>query len=162
MNFFPLGAILYMKEVIRNFFLVKEIVSKDGKVHFRRWRILATPWFNIYIHNILRSDEDAHPHDHPWNFLSFVLWGGYSEEWRPANEDWMFRKGFSLYKSKRRPGTFVYHNAKDFHKLTLLKGSAWTLVFTFGKRRPSWGYQTEHGWIDHKAYRELKYEGKLR
>jgi hypothetical protein len=162
MSFIPFAAILYMREVIRTLFLVKEIVSKEGKVHFRRWRILATPWFNIYIHNILRSDEEAHPHDHPWNFLSFVLKGGYSEEWLHFYEDKAYQKGAPLLKSVRRPGTFVYHDAKDFHKLTLLKGSAWTLVFTFGKRRPSWGFQTEQGWLEHKAYRELKYEGKLR
>jgi hypothetical protein len=162
MSFIPFAAILYMREVIRTLFLVKEIVSKEGKIHFRRWRILATPWFNIYIHNILRSDEEAHPHDHPWNFLSFVLKGGYSEEWLHFYEDKAYQKGAPLLKSVRRPGTFVYHDAKDFHKLTLLKGSAWTLVFTFGKRRPSWGFQTEQGWLEHKAYRELKYEGKLR
>lgn len=162
MSLIPIGAILYMREVIRSLFLVKEIISKDGLVHFRRWRILATPWFNIYIHNILRSDEEAHPHDHPWNFLSFILKGGYSEEWLPFYEDTAFASGEPMIKSVRRPGTFVYHDAKDFHKLTLLKNSAWTLVFTFGKRRPTWGFQTEQGWIEHKAYRELKHEGKLR
>lgn len=162
MSLLPIGAILYMREVIRNFFLVKEIVSKDGKVHFRRWRLLSTPWFNIFIHNILRSDEEAHPHDHPWSFLSFVLWGGYTEAWLPFNGDRAFRDGLALHKSVRKPGGIVYHNAKDFHKLTLLKESAWTVMFTIGKRRPSWGYQTEQGWIDHKDYRELKHEGKLR
>ena len=163
MNFLPLGPILYMKEVFRSFFLVKEIVSKEGKVHFRRWRLLATPWFNIYIHNIMRSDEEAHPHDHPWHFLSIILWGGYIERWLGAYEDWAYRDGIRSLRSNRRlPGTMVYHNAKDFHKITLLKKSAWTLVFTFGKRRTSWGYQTQHGWIDHRAYRQLKNEGKLR
>lgn len=161
MSLIPIAAILYMREVIRTLFLVKEIVSQNGVVHFRRWRILATPWFNIYIHNILKSDEDAHPHDHPWNFLSFVLKGGYSEEWMHSYEDRDYRRGNQMLKSIRRPGTFVYHDAKDFHKLTLLKGSAWTLVFTFGKHRKSWGYQTEEGWVDHKLYREMKHEGKL-
>jgi hypothetical protein len=162
MSLIPIGAILYMREVIRTLFLVKEIISKDGLVHFRRWRILATPWFNIYIHNILRSDEEAHPHDHPWNFLSFILKGGYTEAWLPFYEDVAYRNGVPLLNSTRKPGTVVYHDAKDFHKLTLLKDSAWTLVFTFGKRRPTWGYQTEQGWFEQKAYRELKHEGKLR
>lgn len=54
-----------MNSIIRKFFLVKEIISKEGEVHFRRYRLLATPWFNIYIHNIRRSDEDIHMHDHP-------------------------------------------------------------------------------------------------
>jgi hypothetical protein len=160
--FLPLGPILYMKEIIRSFFLVKEIVSKEGVVHFRRWRLLSTPWFNIYIHNILHSDEDLHPHDHPWAFISLILWGSYLEEWRGAYEDWMYRRYGKLRQDVRSIGSLITHRAKDFHKLTLRTPSVWSLVFTFGKRRPSWGYQTPQGWIDFQAYRELKNEGKLR
>lgn len=152
----------FLWRIIYRLFVVKEIWSKEGILHFRRFRLLSTPWFNIYLHNILKSDEDAHPHDHPWHFYSFILWGGYSEAWLGAYEDYRFWRGDPLRISKRTPGSLVYHHAKDFHKITLLKKSAWTLVFTFGKRRPSWGYQTPQGWIDFKAYREFKNEGKLR
>ena len=63
-----------------NIFLIKQIVSKDGNLHFKRWRIIETPWFNIYIHGIYHKDEEAHMHDHPWNFYSFILYGGYVEQ----------------------------------------------------------------------------------
>ena len=34
--------------------------------------------FNIFLHKFLKSDsEDLH--DHPWNFISIILWGGYWE-----------------------------------------------------------------------------------
>jgi hypothetical protein len=162
MKFFSEAESAFFWKLIYTLFVVKEIWSKEGVLHFRRFRLIATPWFNIYLHNILKSDEDAHPHDHPWHFYSLILWGGYSEAWLGAYEDWKFWEGRPLRVSKRTPGSLVYHHAKDFHKITLLKDSAWTLVFTFGKRRPSWGYQTPQGWIDFKAYRDLKNEGKLR
>jgi len=57
----------------------KEIISKDGVLHFRRWKIILTPWFAIYIHAIYKADEDKHLHNHPWNFWSFVLKGSYTE-----------------------------------------------------------------------------------
>lgn len=46
-------------------FLIKEIKSKTGDLHFRRWRIIETPWFSIYVHGIYKADEEAHLHDHP-------------------------------------------------------------------------------------------------
>src|SRR5271157_1654536 len=65
--------------IIRKLFLIKEIISQKGQVHFRRYRLLSTPWFNVYLHQILKSDEDRHFHDHPWSFFSFLLKGSYRE-----------------------------------------------------------------------------------
>ena len=153
-------TVLQKVDIIRRFFIVKEIVSKEGVIHFRRYRLLSTPWFNLYIHNILHSDEDVHPHDHPWHFISLILWGGYIERWMSAYENYRFWMGRPLRTDKHTMGSVIFHNAKDFHQITLLKPSVWTLVFTWGKRK-SWGYQTRSGWIDHQTYRQLKNEGKL-
>lgn len=46
---------------------VKEIVSRDGVRHFRRWAILQTRWFNIYLHCIEQSDQDKDLHSHQTN-----------------------------------------------------------------------------------------------
>jgi hypothetical protein len=161
MMLFMLGTILYSKEIIRKLFLTKEIVSKEGVVHFRRYRLLSTPWFNIYIHNILHSDEDRDPHDHPWHFISIILWGSYKEYWMPANDNYMYWMGRSLRAVTHKIGSVIIHNAKDFHQIKLVSPSVWTLVFTWGKR-PSWGFQTrDRRWVDFKEYRQLKNEGKL-
>lgn len=127
-------------------FLVKEIKSKEGEVHFRRYQLLWTPWFTFYLHQILQPDKDKHLHDHPWDFWSLVLWGGYEEilDHRLTQD--------------RKIGHFVYHKSTDLHKIGKIHGSAWTLVCIFGERR-MWGYQTEHGWKDHVEYRKLKHEG---
>lgn len=144
----------FLTKVIRKLFLTKEIISKEGVVHFRRYRLLQTPWFAIYIHQILKSDEDLHFHDHPWHFASFILRGGYKElATFPPKWD-KVRTTYAL------EGSLVKHNAVDAHKLTLMTPEVWTLVFTSGRARV-WGYQTENGWVDFKTYRELKNAGQL-
>lgn len=141
-------------DLFRKLFLVKEIVSKEGIVHFRRYRILQTPWFSIYLHNIRQSDLDKHFHDHPWNFKSLILRGSY-KEYFTCDPHHQFVLGQTY-----TPGNLVEHRAEDSHKIVLLTPEVWTLVFVFGPRR-DWGYQTEIGFINHRDYRRLKDEGKL-
>lgn len=45
----------------------------------RWWLIARNAFFNIYLHNVLRSDDDLALHDHPWWNFSIVLDGGYFE-----------------------------------------------------------------------------------
>lgn len=138
----------WLFKLIRKLFLIKEIISKDGIVHFRRYRVLSTPWFNIYIHNILQSDRDEDMHDHPFDFKSVILKGSYTEKFcRAPNFDQV--ETCTYY-----PGDVVEHKAEDCHKITLnsLFQSVWTLVFTSGRNR-EWGYLTKHGWCWHKKYR---------
>lgn len=44
-----------------------------------RWTLLSCKLGAIYLHKFLRSDSDEH-HDHPWAFVSLILWRGYLEE----------------------------------------------------------------------------------
>jgi hypothetical protein len=130
-----------------DFLLVKKIVSREGVVHFRRWRLIETPWFALYVHNVAQNDEDKEPHGHPWWFASLVLAGGYFED--------LWRDGRHLHRCNF-PGSLVVRKTTDFHKLRLIGGSAWTLVLT-GPRSPGlWGYLTDEGWVDHKTYRARK------
>jgi hypothetical protein len=125
-------------------FLIKEIRSKSGEVHFRRWRLLSTPWFNIYIHNILKSDADTDAHDHPWNFTSIILKGSY-QEYNELGELSPIYKCGSIHSLK----------TTEFHRLKLIK-SATTLAITGKRKHDPWGYMTEGGWVDFKTYRQNK------
>ncbi len=95
-------------------FMVKEIVSKKGVVHFRRFRIIETPWFNLYLHKIYESDNEKHLHDHPFSFTSLVLKGSYKElyaigpQWGLAKER-IFRS-FQINK----------HAHDDVHKIVFV------------------------------------------
>lgn len=139
----------YLIRAIRFLFLVKEIISKEGSVHFRRYRLLSTPWFNLYIHHILKSDMEIDPHDHPWNFHSLILKGSYTEmAWFPPAFERLFMKSFY-------PGDIIKHKAEDAHRIALRTRDVWTLVFTYGKKQ-EWGFRTKEGWVDHLTYRQIK------
>lgn len=133
-------------------FLVKEIISKEGELHFRRWRIISTPWFSIYVHGIYKADEEAHMHDHPWNYTSITLSGYFSEKTiKPYGAMIQFIKPF----------TRISRKAESLHKIqTLHSKSVFTLFFT-GRRRREWGYDVNGKWIDNVTYRKLKNENKL-
>lgn len=125
-------------------FLVKEIRSKEGVLHFKRWRLFSCPWFNIYIHRIYKSDEDKDPHNHPWKFTSLVLGGSYQETDKDGN-----------LTTVRKIGSIHTLELEEYHKLTVLK-PATTLVLTGGRKPELWGYWTESGFIDWITYRRIK------
>lgn len=125
---------------------IKEIRSKEGELHFQRWALLRTPWFHIYLHCILKADQDKHCHDHPWSFISLILWGSYVEQ----------RNG---QLRTRKIGSIAYLPARGtYHKIYQVLKPTWTLVATNARNFP-WGYDTEEGWIGHETYRKLKHEG---
>jgi hypothetical protein len=99
-----------------------------------RWTLFSCPWFQVLLHRFLRSDSAA-VHDHPWNFVSLVLWRGYREFLRPhdapdyAPLDWN-------WPLRRRPLSLAFRRAEDRHRVEI-DGSAWTLVVT-GRKRRTW------------------------
>lgn len=106
-------------------------IGLDGSVYLRRYKLVRSRWFNLYLHEILRSDADACFHDHPWWFWTLILRGGYVEH---------LPKGSFL----RRPGRLYFRPARWAHRLDLHR-PAWTLVLT-GPRRRRWGFHTRDGW----------------
>lgn len=147
----------WLRAIIRFLFLVREIISKEGKLHFQRFRLLQLPTFAIYIHHILRSDEDRYPHDHPWHFRSYILKGSYYETCSYYDNNFL-----SGHSGTYVPGDVIQHDARDVHHITLKSPDVWTLVFVWGRRRV-WGYYVHHRkeWIDFETYRKMKREGTL-
>jgi hypothetical protein len=140
---------------IRKYFLIKEIFSQEGELHFQRYRILSTSRFNIYLHRISKSDEDRHFHDHPFSFYSFLIKGSYIDRFTYTPYHYV------LHTRTYKAGDIVEHDAEDAHSITLLTPVVWTLVLT-GKRKRMWGYRiSPEQWIDFKTYRQLKRAGKL-
>jgi hypothetical protein len=129
---------------------VKEIKSKEGVIHFRRWAIIQTERFSIYLHGIYKEDQDQHLHDHPWNFINIVLYGSYLEKVKYKKEP-----------NVRNPGNLVKRNGKDFHKIEkLLSPKIYTLMIT-GPRYRDWGYDVNGTWVDQESYRFKKNTNQL-
>lgn len=134
---------------------------------------LRVNWCNLYLHHIVRPDDDPDPHDHPWSFISLVLKGGYwDEQWR-----WNAPFTFSWGKDREFRGTqrvrvfsIVRRSAEHIHRVLLNcehddgtiypclanrhqhpPKPAWSLVLT-GPYRRNWHFITERGpvvWWDY-------------
>ena len=105
------------------------------------------PYPNIFIHKLLLSDEDRDVHDHPWNYLTVILAGGYTE-WTPVFD----RHGVKIGErgTWRGPGSIIWRRATSFHRLEM-STPTWTL-FIHGWRTREWGFLTKQGWVDRIQY----------
>ena len=101
------------------------------------------------VHHILRSDDDRAFHDHPWPYVSVVLFGGY---WEITPK---FDKAGNVVGSQRKwygPGSIIFRKARSWHILELEPGtSAWTLFIT-GKYAQGWGFLVAGEKIPYKTY----------
>jgi hypothetical protein len=125
------------------------IPCKGGTHYLFRLRIIQTPWFGIYLHDIFEPDADRHPHNHPWSFVSIVLRGSYVEMFHPApwvhpdcNKRLQVWKRFSMHRM----------GADSAHRIIEAGPRLKTLILT-GPRKKNWGFFTENGfefWQDYE------------
>jgi hypothetical protein len=137
----------------RVFGIFKRLVLtlRDGKtnpVYLIRYSLFSCPWFSVKLHRIFLSDDDC-MHDHPWSFLSIILWGGYFEHkpfvMQGYTQSVAIGSGLTV-KKWHRAGSILWRPAPSIHKLEIPEGkSATTLVVTFAKRY-NWGFYTPSGW----------------
>lgn len=102
-----------------------------------RWRI-ETPWFSVRLHHWLAPDDDRAKHDHPWNFVTFVLKGGYTDV-SPAGSQHL------------KAPAVQYRSAEHQHTVFPDAGGCWTIIVTSKKLRP-WGF-----WVNGKFKKANKY-----
>ena len=111
-----------------------EVPNLDNpeQTYLSRLRIIQTPWFALYLHRMDGPDSRPTLHDHPWNFLSVVLRGGYIE--RRLDPTTMEVDEAHRVRWVNRMRTH------DAHAIVrLLRVPTWTLLFV-GARRRTWGY----------------------
>lgn len=134
------------------------IIGPDRSPYMRRW-VLEARWFTVRLHHILREDYDqATFHDHPWSFVSVLLWGGYAEQ-QPGGPELLRAAIGRFLDSQVRWGhrLVAFRSAETLHRITWVpEGGAWTLVFTGPKRRV-WGFVDERAWVDWRTWVKAKH-----
>jgi hypothetical protein len=111
-------------------------IPSCGPLSWRRRpfsRLLQCFGVAVRIHTILRSDRDRALHDHPFDYMSIILTGGYSE---------VTESGSRWY----GPGAVIFRRATSRHRLDLrlnemFEGPATTTLFiTMRRGRQKWGF----------------------
>jgi hypothetical protein len=112
------------------------IVGAKENPYLKRWWVIPrNKWFNIYLHEILHSDDDRALHDHMYHNCSIILSGGYLE---------ITQKGTKFYGK----GSVLFRKAKTAHRLEIpdwLNEKTKTLFIT-GPRIREWGFHCPKGW----------------
>lgn len=128
----------------------------SGKtVYLVRYMPIQSKYFCFYIHRFMRSDADD-PHDHPWNFFTYVISGGYKEVFydktKPQSYEGYFTDLWTEKVNVRKPGSIAYRKATDVHKVVVDKerdlseiDQAPFTVCLIGPRIREWGFWNQDG-----------------
>lgn len=115
------------------------VIGDPADPYLRRWWVVPrNRWFNIYLHEIIKSDDDRALHDHPWWNLSLILRGSYIE---------ITPRGRFV----RMPWRPVFRRPEALHRLDVRIGPVWTLFVT-GPRVREWGFACPQGWVHWQAF----------
>lgn len=104
----------------------KDLGWHDFGETFYRFTLFKSKWFSVYLHCLIAPHFLPSSHDHPWDFTTIILLGGY---WEQLNcEGVHFRPAPSI----------LFRPAETRHNIKT-SGTAWSLVFCRPKRR-GWGF----------------------
>ena len=144
------------------------IGGKDDPYMLRWWVLPRNKWFNVYLHKILRDDDDRALHDHPSDNCSLILRGRYREVTLCRNDlafierSDLIAAGVPHCAYTRKAGTVTRRKAEWPHRLELIDGQpCWTLFIT-GPRRREWGFHTANGWVHWKDFTDPNDRGVTR
>lgn len=138
-----------IERILNRLFKRREIPNCEGSVYLKRWLVIRTEPFAIFLHKFERSDEDRALHDHPWPFITFILWRGYIEHYWARGKQRLDFRG---------PLTIHYRPATHMHRVELVEDKpAWTIVIRFRKKR-DWGFWENGKWIQWNKWWQDKCE----
>ncbi len=147
--------------------------DEGATVYLVRYIVFKSKWGCIYIHRFMRSDSDT-PHDHPWNFFTYVISGGYKEVFYNKNKpdiyeetEWIagnmedhpvtkrtFRNLWTMSVNERLPGSVAYRRATDVHQVVVDKerdmseiNNAPFTICLMGPRVREWGFWSNDGTV---------------
>lgn len=124
--------------------------TRPNYVYLRRLILFKTPRFGLYLHWIYTTDDGRSPHNHPMDFYSKVVRGGYIQA--------LFGRDRSGYRSFIETTSNHWYDAGKvlradaFHRIVhLFRVPTVTLVFWWNPTK-DWGWLRKSG-----AYKSSKY-----
>jgi hypothetical protein len=111
------------------------IIGEPETPYMLRWWVVPrNEHQNVYLHQIVRDDDDRALHDHPWANTSLLLIGRYRE----ITPDGTF---------VREAGSLVSRPAEAMHRLELIDGEPCVSLFFTGPKTREWGFDCPNGWV---------------
>lgn len=124
--------------------------------YLTRWYLVRNNRLGVFLHLFHHSDEDRALHDHPWSFVSIILWRGYIEH--TGCKDPSCVRPSHQHAKRKWPGMILFRPAEWRHRVELVDGrQAISLIIRFNRRRV-WGYWFPSGFIAHDKWWEANCE----
>lgn len=121
------------------------VIGGEENPYLRRWWIIPrNRFFNIYLHQFLRDDNDRALHDHPWVNVSILLKGSYVEHTIPA--------GGVNVATIYTAGNIKVRLPSAAHRVALIRGRPCWSLFVTGPRVREWGFHCSAGWRHWKDF----------
>lgn len=120
-----------------------------GDNYLRRWWIIPrNPFCNVYLHEILHSDDDRALHDHPWDNTSFLIAGSYIEHTPDGS-------------LTRVAGDVISRPATAAHRLEVPAGGSAISLFVTGPIVREWGFHCPQGWRHWTEFVDQRDKGQV-
>ncbi len=128
------------------------IIGSEGNPYLKRWWLIPrNRFFNIYLHQFIRSDDDRALHDHMYHNVSYILEGSYIEH--------TIAQGGIHYECCYKKGNFRFRLPTTAHRIEV-HDPCWTLFVT-GPRVREWGFHCPAGWRHWKLFVDEHDSGKV-
>lgn len=130
----------------------REIIPRhDDEPYLERLIIFRCKWFGIFLHRFIGGDDEC-MHDHPWNFVSILLKGGYSE-WTPTTGQDLKLNPLPEAVVWYGPGSILFRPASWVHRVDIQGQKVVVSLVAHGPKVRSWGFWTKlKGWLHHTKY----------
>jgi hypothetical protein len=133
----------------------------DGTVYLDRWGWGGSV-AGLFLHRMCGPDPADHLHDHPWTFVSLILWGGYTEERADTRSAPLYAALARRWPGsctpgapeERRPLSVRLMRLDEAHRIvSLRRRTSWSVVLHLPRRR-KWGFYTPEGYLFWQTYDE--------
>lgn len=115
---------------------------REDKLYLTRYSLFNVYFFSAKIHVIHKSDPEE-PHDHPWNYVSIILKGGY---WEVTNS---YPRALDVLKW-HKPGSILFRNGNKLHRLVVPVSKKCVSLILCSKKYRDWGFLKGYKWTSHK------------
>lgn len=119
----------------------KEPLRQGDTIYLYRWTLIFFG-YSIRLHHWICSDVGPHLHDHPFDFISIVIKGRYTNVTPNGRID------------VQAPSVW-YARGDKTHRLEIPKEGAWTILLCSRPYR-KWGF-----WVNQHLWRPLRYFHKF-
>lgn len=139
------------------------VIGSEDSPYLLRWHLLQTRWMSLYLHRIMRSDDDRALHDHPaWN-LSLLLSGSYTEV-MPRQQRQHQSHDFActgIRRVLRHRGSLILRPPRHRHRLEVTPNQPCTTLWLRGPKVHGWGFYCRQGFVPWQRFVDPERKGQI-